>query len=266
MSNVFRQVSLDRLSSPEQLDELMKVTNPRSWLAFLALSSLLVIAVYWGIAGNIPLQVAAPTILLNSGGIKNLIALEEGQIVQLYIQTGDIVTVNQLIAEIVPLGGGAPAPVYSPYHGRIIELKTDAGNLIRRGDSLANLEFVGDDVHLEAALYLAPEDSRSVAVGMPVKIVPRVGSSNRNLALTGTVTSVSDFPLSRAGILRVLGSDELVQTLVKSNTPIEVRVTIDSSATSRAELSASGIKTGTLANATILIGNQRPIDLVIPLR
>lgn len=266
MRTVFRQVSLDRLSSPEQLDTLMQVTSSRSWFAFLALASLLVVAVYWGVAGNIPLQISAPTILLHSGGIKNVVALQEGLISRMAVQPGDVVTQGQLIAEIVPLGQEAPVAVASPFNGRILELKTDAGSLVARGEALVNLEFVGDGVQLEAPIYLSPEAARSVAVGMPVKIVPQAQAAQPGAALTGRVVAISDFPQSAASILRTLGSAELAQTLVSSSTPIEVRVAISAADYPPETLASLGIKTGTLANATIVVGNQRPIELVIPIR
>lgn len=265
MHSVFRQVSLDRLSSPEQLDTLMQVTSSRSWLAFLALASLLVVAVYWGVAGNIPLQIAAPTILLNSGGIKNVVALQDGLVSQMFVEAGDVVAKGQTIAEVVPLGQETPVAVTSPFDGRILELHTGVGALVARGGTLANLEFVGDDVQLEAPIYLSPEAARSVAVGMPVKIVPH-SQAQPGMALTGRVVAISDFPQSQASVLRTLGSPELAQTLVGSRTPIEVRVAISRDDYAPETLAGLGIKTGTLANATIVVGNQRPIELVIPLR
>ena len=46
--SVFRKVSLDRLASPEQLDQLMQITTPKGWVALLALSVLLLTAIVWG--------------------------------------------------------------------------------------------------------------------------------------------------------------------------------------------------------------------------
>ena len=65
---MFRKEALDRLSSAEELDELMHVTAPRNWLALLALASLLAAAMIWGLSTTIPTTVsgrgmltAAPT-------------------------------------------------------------------------------------------------------------------------------------------------------------------------------------------------------------
>ena len=40
-NSIFRKEALERLSSPEQLDQLMKIVTPRSLLPLLALGGLL---------------------------------------------------------------------------------------------------------------------------------------------------------------------------------------------------------------------------------
>ena len=35
---IFRKVALERLSSPEQLDQLLQVTDPKGWMALGALA------------------------------------------------------------------------------------------------------------------------------------------------------------------------------------------------------------------------------------
>ena len=46
---LFRQVALERLSSPERLDELIEVTTPRLWLVLLGAGALFLAAVGWGV-------------------------------------------------------------------------------------------------------------------------------------------------------------------------------------------------------------------------
>ena len=47
-SAMFRKVSLDRLASPEQLDEVMSVTSARTWIALAGLVVLLIVVIIWG--------------------------------------------------------------------------------------------------------------------------------------------------------------------------------------------------------------------------
>ena len=53
---LFRKVALDRLSSPDQLDQLMKITNPRGWLALFALIALTATALAWLFLGYVPVK------------------------------------------------------------------------------------------------------------------------------------------------------------------------------------------------------------------
>ena len=54
LSAIFRKVSLERLSSPEQLDQMVQVTDPKGWIALAGLGALLLAAIAWGIWGSIP--------------------------------------------------------------------------------------------------------------------------------------------------------------------------------------------------------------------
>lgn len=66
---LFRKTSLDRLSSPEQLDALMQVTSPKGWVALLAIGGLLFMALLWGVWGSIPTRIMGTCILIDQAGI-----------------------------------------------------------------------------------------------------------------------------------------------------------------------------------------------------
>ncbi|HCF71134.1 MAG TPA: hypothetical protein DER33_06040 [Syntrophomonas sp.] len=53
-NSIFRKSSLERISSPEQLNEYVKVTNPGVWAVLLGLFALLIAVAIWAFAGNIP--------------------------------------------------------------------------------------------------------------------------------------------------------------------------------------------------------------------
>jgi hypothetical protein len=57
-SRIFRQTALDRLSSPEQLDQLVRVVKPQGWAVLCILSGLLAAGLLWGWLGSIPLEAA----------------------------------------------------------------------------------------------------------------------------------------------------------------------------------------------------------------
>ncbi len=56
---IFRETALERLSSPEQLDQLLQVTTPKGWFALIALLALLTLAAAVALLGEIPVQTSA---------------------------------------------------------------------------------------------------------------------------------------------------------------------------------------------------------------
>ena len=52
-NGVFRQKSMERVSSPEQLNDYIRVTTPSVWLVLLALVILLVGMLVWSIFGRV---------------------------------------------------------------------------------------------------------------------------------------------------------------------------------------------------------------------
>lgn len=97
---IFRKVALERMSSPEQLDQLITVTSPTGWISLLVLGGLLVTAVLWGIYGSIPTQVQGQGIILGKEGILGIQAQNTGEVIRMNVSVGDIVEEGQIIARI----------------------------------------------------------------------------------------------------------------------------------------------------------------------
>src|SRR4028119_517466 len=99
-STIFRKVSLDRLSSPEQLDQLIQVTNPRGWITLTAFGALLSAAIAWSVLGSIADKVGGQGILIRTGGVLEVTALTSGQVVDVSFRVGDMVQDGQVIARV----------------------------------------------------------------------------------------------------------------------------------------------------------------------
>ena len=53
MNSIFRQKSIDKVSSPEKLDDYIRVTTPSVWITLAALVILLVGTIIWGTFGEL---------------------------------------------------------------------------------------------------------------------------------------------------------------------------------------------------------------------
>ena len=97
---IFRKVALERLSSPEQLDQLLEVTSPAGWMALAALAALLVVGLVWGIVGWIPTLATGEGILLRRGGVMDLVATANGQVDDVLVRVGEVIEKGQRVASI----------------------------------------------------------------------------------------------------------------------------------------------------------------------
>ncbi|HEX2080612.1 MAG TPA: NHLP bacteriocin system secretion protein [Longimicrobium sp.] len=407
---IFRSVALERLSSPEQLDQLMQVTTPRGWLLLVGVGTLLVTAVVWGIVGSVPERIAGEGILVRSGGVLEVEASGEGRVTDVAVRVGDVVSEGQVVAriarqdlvlriqqaraqvaelrrrhqeqvrfgerdvqlqtaylaqrreqlrasidagestlralneriqneerlvqqglitrqallattqqrdqaeervrqsrsELVQLDaeGGqvrnqhqkaaqdaraalteaerelarlenelrTTSEVISPYTGRVLEVMAEQGSMVDRGQLILTVDLTGKAVKgLEAILYIPSVHGKKIKPGMEVQIAPSTVKKEEFGYLLGTVTYVSDFPVTPQGMTRVLKNEQLVTALSGDDAPYEVHVDLlpdpDNVSTYRwtsSEGPPLRIQSGTLASAGIVVERRRPILMVIP--
>ena len=409
-TQVFRKVALDRLASPEELDILMQVTRPRTWLVMVAMMLLVVTTVVWGFVGSIPTRIDAQGVLIRSGGVFDVFATGAGPIKQLTAKAGDIVRQGQIVAVIeqpemeakianskaqlvemqrqhaelmsytrrdlslqadsselqrsaledtvrfseqrvdalkeqiaseerlLDLGLitkqtvlttqqslfttsdqlerakndlkklvvtdtstktqkdqdiirsqlqlneaqrniefleeqlRIAAEVVSPYTGRILEVKSNRGDLISRGAGLMSLQLADDqNTDVEAVIYVPPKDGKYVEQGMEAQISPLSSPREEYGYIIGKVTYVSEFPSTFAGMMRVLGNDVLVKSLSVDGAPFGVYAQLlrnPKSSSGYAWSSPKGetlsVNSGTVCLVTITVKQRRPIELVAP--
>ncbi|MBW4578389.1 MAG: NHLP bacteriocin system secretion protein [Tildeniella nuda ZEHNDER 1965/U140] len=94
---IFRQESLERLSSPERLDQLMQVVAPKDWLSLASLGSLVLLAIGWSVFGKIPVTVTGRGVLLYPYRTTELQVRSGGQLKGLTIKVGDRVRKGDVI-------------------------------------------------------------------------------------------------------------------------------------------------------------------------
>ena len=64
--SLFRQEALERLSSPEQLDQLMRIVTLKSWIPLATLGGLLACSLVWSIIGRIPVTTTGRGVIIYS--------------------------------------------------------------------------------------------------------------------------------------------------------------------------------------------------------
>jgi pyruvate/2-oxoglutarate dehydrogenase complex dihydrolipoamide acyltransferase (E2) component len=294
MQPPFRKAALERLSSPERLDELLEVTTPRSWLALAGLSLVLLVAVIWGLYGSVPTLIKGQGVLMRAGSLRTVESTVSGRVWEILVREGDEVVRDAVVAWVYPTENQAVA-VTSPYSGRVLDVRVARGDVVQMGTILLSLEQPGGA--LEALIYLPPLDGKKVLPGMTVQIAPASVKQEEYGLLLARVYAVGSFPATQQGMRRLLGSDELAKSLSSNGAPIEVRAELErnpntysgyqwtSTLSSLAGLltgwlpsewtrtwlpawaTAQGppvtLESGTLVTADVITGEQAPIYLVL---
>lgn len=97
---LFTKASLEKLSTPEQLDILMEVTSPMSWISLITTGFLLLMGILWGIFGSIPIRVDGKGILILGGSLIDIEAGNSGRISEILVKPGDILQPGAPIATV----------------------------------------------------------------------------------------------------------------------------------------------------------------------
>lgn len=237
-----------------------------------ALVALLATAVVWGVFGSISNKVEGQGIFVRKGGLKGVISPHYGEVADVAVQVGDLVVKGQIV---VTLFRSAPKLedqvryVVSPHSGRVVEVMVNNGNFVKEGARVLNLEPL--DAELNAIVYMPPSEGKRVAPDMAVQLAPATIKPEEYGYMLGRVTSISPFPRTQDGMVRVLGAEEFAKQFSKAGQPYEIAVQLvtDPGSPTGYRWTSQGpdakIESGTLCAAKVIVEQQPPIRLVIPL-
>jgi multidrug resistance efflux pump len=263
---LFRESALQNLSSPEQLDQLIKITPPRAWLMLATLAFVLGAAVLWSVFGSLPSMLFGQGIIIRAGGTNNIVSSGNGVLTHFArFKPGEAVHKGQVLAHISqPLlelqRDGARAEVQRLEHDPAMRnsdaLLVARSHLAELSAQLAISESVvsthngvvvellaseGDVVvvnqpvlsveqpvrSLLALIYLPPQSQgERIRPGMLVQLSPSTAPKERYGYLLGRVVSVSKYPSTERGMMNVFNSPGLVHALSHQGAPIAVEVAL----------------------------------------
>lgn len=267
---IYRQEALERLASPEQLDQLMSLTSPREWIALVGAGLLLLLALLWGIFGTIETRVEGEGILWRPGGVQVVKARGTSVVTGVAVGIGEDVRPGQELLHLISAQSSAqPAtPVISPVAGRVLDVAVVEGATVAEGTPLVSLESV--DYNLKAVLYIAASDGYRVHPNMEVQLTPAAGRTTRSASLPGRVSSAAKFPATRGAMMRTLQNEDQVTAFLGAGPSLEIVVELPDPAGAGAAAwrsfgrSPRDLYSGTPCRGTITIGAQRPIQIIFP--
>jgi HlyD family secretion protein len=98
--SIFREAALERLSTPDRLDQGLSIVNSAGWLALVALIALVVGGTIWAITIRVPITVGGQGIFLSPGGLLEVVSASRGRITTIKVNAGDELKVGMEVAEV----------------------------------------------------------------------------------------------------------------------------------------------------------------------
>lgn len=100
MAIEFRKEALKKLSSPDDLDHLVPVTDRLEWIALLSSAVFIIAAVAWGIWGKIDTTLEGEGITMGAGTIQSIASRSAGTVTDLSLRDGQTVQEGEILAII----------------------------------------------------------------------------------------------------------------------------------------------------------------------
>ena len=97
---IFRKEALDHLSTPEQLDQLLRIVTLKSWIPLAVIAGGIFAAVVWSIVGSIPVTVQGTGLLLYPRQIVPIQSPASGQLIRFVVEENDKVEAGQVLGKI----------------------------------------------------------------------------------------------------------------------------------------------------------------------
>ncbi|QEC43081.1 NHLP bacteriocin system secretion protein [Pseudobacter ginsenosidimutans] len=162
--------------------------------------------------------------------------------------------------------------IVSPYSGTVIDMAFNNGDIFNEGSTFLVMENQDYDRNeLIAQVYVNANEGKKLQPGMTVQIAPSTIPPEEHGYLLGTVSYISKYTLTEAGMNRTLRNSKLVEELSRDGLPMvaEVRLSTDSSTFSKYKWTSgrgpeTDVMSGTLIRANIIAEERSPISFIFP--
>lgn len=274
---LYRPKAIAKISSPDELDQVLKIVPTSSWLALLTLLAVIATVLAWGYLGRIPIITRGPGILLARGTTHTVVSMVSGQVVEMNSERGDLIRAGSVVARVQPQQNypqTGRVDIVATTAGQIAEVNIRNGSFVNIGDRV--LSTVENSAHLEAILFFPADQGKRVGHGMEVRLTPTTVRQEQYGMLLGRVRYVSDYPITQVEMTEIVGNPDLTKLLVGEGgvfeaAPIMARVDLQDDVktpsgyrwTSRMGPNYR-LTSGLLCQSQVVTGTERPVELVVP--
>ena len=266
--DIFRHDSVERLSSPSQLNKLLVVIRLKGWIVLATLVILILGILVWSFFGEIPIITTGKGILLSPSRQYRVNSPSTSVVKDVYVQAGASVQKGQ---PLLDLSDGTV--ISAPEIGKVFQLEAGKGDPVKIGETLLWFEQKSYPKDLLVYAFIPIEAGERVKKGMHATVDLGAVDSQKYGQLTGSVKEVVSYAISQdSDRLKVIPSSKLREDLTKGATTLLVIIQPHLAPENQSGLSwtfgkgpPDKLGPGSLGTVRISIENKRPISYLIPI-
>ena len=205
MAELYRKSSLERISSPDQLDAMLKISSPMSWLALAGATLIVVITIVWAFIGRIPMTVTTTGIVTSPDGTNAVYSNTAGTVTKVFVARGDKIYEKDVLME-VETDRKETVQILSDQVGFVGEIVAPEGSIITPNSEVLRLS-PNTDSHQVVVCYVLTADAQKIKRGDNAYISLSSSDSKSYGHMVGRVINIDAGAASQNAQKKVLGSE-----------------------------------------------------------
>ncbi len=211
MADLYRKSSLERMSNPEQLDKVLKITSPMSWLALIGITFIIVISLIWSFVGTIPETVTAKGLVSSVVGSNSVYTQDAGTVVSVRVRAGDevhlgdpVMTYRNSSNEVVV--------VYSDQVGVVSEIAVQNDDKFTPGKDIIRVSPTSQASQM-IVCYVPLANAKKLERGMQVNVTLDSLDSSSYGNMVARVINIDAYATPSEAMASVIGSGNNLESI-----------------------------------------------------
>ncbi|MDE7312103.1 MAG: hypothetical protein K2N87_10890 [Eubacterium sp.] len=203
MGGIFRESAMERLSSPDRLDCMIKVTTPLSWVGISVAGILSILLILWSFAGSIPEAVSVNGFLIGSYNTNTVFSSAAGRVTENFVKEGERVLPGMPLLALRDVTG-RDITVFSNQPGIISSVLATENEMVITNQELFRLSPDTRNA-LSILCYVGLDIAKQLQPGMEVRIYFSRSDLQDFEYARAEITNIDSYVSSKEAVSGLLG-------------------------------------------------------------
>ncbi len=261
---IFRKTSLEKMTSTEDLDELLQVNSIKTWLLFSGICAVLAVMLAWGFLGSISQNVKGFGIIKTQELWRAVLADRSGQVDSVFCNTGDEFVAGQKLVKLFDLEKKEYINICATGRGKVIAVNVREGIYVAMGTPLIDImRFNNQEKRkAEVVFFVTEKEVAKLKNGMSCNLAMDKEGVPPEFKIA-VINFISDHSVSKNTILKFFPGEEMLKSVQESDFyEIRASMKIDTVATpGKPQYNLSKLN-WLVARVTITVDRRSPISFL----